>query len=86
MNLFFASELAKRSLTEEQTDALWDILFPKDYSDHRSVSQATLKQQVAFERWQKQHEYEEAQKPKEPQKPKLMSDDELDYLADMGAF
>mgnify|MGYP006916055283 FL=1 len=83
--MFFASELARRKLTEEQTDALWDILFPKDYSDHRSVTQSTLKQQVAYERWHKQHEYEEAQKPKEV-KPELISDEEMEYFAEMGAF
>lgn len=86
MNLFLASEISKRNLTEDQAEAILDVLYPKDYTNSRSVTKSTLAQQLAYERWNKQHEYEEANKPKEPKKPELMSEQELDYLAEMGAF
>ncbi len=79
LNLFFAHVLKGMTLTERQADALFDVLYPKDYSDRRAVTKSTLQQQIDYERWNRQYEHEESLKPK-PKEIKTISNDEMDEL------
>ena len=80
LNLFFAHVLNNATLTEEQSYRLQEILFPPKDSKPRSIQKASFEAQLAYERWNKQHQIEEANKPKASEKPKLLNDAEMDEL------
>ena len=77
LNLFFADELRKRTLTEEQSVALQDALFPAHDDTPQSLSKAALDMAKAYEQWR----IEEAKKPQPPENVKPITDAEADALA-----
>ena len=80
LNLFFAEELRKRTLTEDQSMTLMEVLFPPKESTPRAAMKANLEAEIAFRKWNKQYHAEEAQRPKPQEKPKVINQEQLDDL------
>lgn len=77
LNLFFADELRKRTLTEEQSLTLQELLFPGWDDDPNKARMESIKDMTtAYTKW-------EVEKSKKPniKKEKPMTDEEIDALA-----
>lgn len=78
LNLFFADVLRKRTLTEEQSMTLQEMLFPGWDDDPNKARMESVKDMTtAYAKWEM--EQERKPKPEEPLPP--MSDKEIDELA-----
>ena len=77
--LFFADELRKRSLTEEQSAVLQEVLFPAWDNTPKSLTEAAMDMARAYERWS----IEQEKMPKPTEKVKPMSNEEIEALASM---
>lgn len=80
LNLFFADVLRKRTLTDEQSLTLQEMLFPGWDEDPNKARMESIRDlTAAYTRW----EAEQEKKPKEPEKVTPMSDAEIEALADI---
>jgi len=78
LNLFYADVLRKRTLTDEQSMALQEMLFPGlDEDPNRARMESVKDMTAAFTKWEmEQSKKTESEKPLPP-----MSDEEVDELA-----
>lgn len=77
LNLFFADELRKRTLTDEQSITLQEVLFPGwDDDPNKARMESAKDMTAAYTLWAA----EQAKKPQE-EKVKPMSDEEIENLA-----
>lgn len=78
LNFFFADELRNRTLTDEQSLVLQEMLFPGWNDDPNKARMESVKDMTAaYTRW----EAEQEKKPKTTEKVTPMSDAEIDALA-----
>ncbi len=78
LNLFFADELRKRTLTDEQSIALQEMLFPGwDDNPNKARMESVKDMTAAYTKWK----IEQEKNPKAPEKVKPMTDAEIEDLA-----